>query len=29
MPLEVDREEIAGREHDRFLYGGQNGEEQG
>jgi predicted DNA-binding antitoxin AbrB/MazE fold protein len=28
LPLEVDREEIAGREHDRFLYGGQNGEEQ-
>jgi predicted DNA-binding antitoxin AbrB/MazE fold protein len=29
MPLEGDREESAGREHDRFLYGGQNGEEQG
>lgn len=28
LPLEVDREETAGREHDRFLYGAQNDEEQ-
>ena len=28
LPLEVTREERAGREHDRFLYGGQDGEEQ-
>jgi predicted DNA-binding antitoxin AbrB/MazE fold protein len=29
LPLEVEREEeTAGREHDRFLYGGLNGEEK-
>ena len=28
LPLEVTREECAGREHDRFLYGAQATEEQ-
>jgi len=28
LPLEVPREECAGREHDRFLYGSQDAEEQ-
>jgi predicted DNA-binding antitoxin AbrB/MazE fold protein len=27
LPLEVAREECAGREHDRFLYGSQAAEE--
>ncbi len=27
LPLEVTREERAGREHDHFLYGGEGGEE--
>lgn len=27
LPLEVTREERAGREHDRFLYGGLYGEQ--
>jgi len=28
LPLEVTREEQAGRDHDRFLYGRQDTEEQ-
>lgn len=28
LPLEITREERAGREHDRFLYGGLEAEEQ-
>ncbi len=27
LPLEVEREEHAGRDHDQFLYGGATGEQ--